>query len=142
MEQRELMVLLVLKNNYNKTSKMFSEKDIKTLIHDAFNEEEGLRAEIKSDIKTELKLATFQVFAAIGITMIISIVSVSIYLANLRSDVDNLQNNQFNSDQASVLRERIEVNTEAIKEAATGDNLQRVEETLIRLDERIRNSGI
>ena len=50
MEQRELMVLLVLKNNYNKTSKMFSEKDIKTLIHDAFNEEDGLRAEIKSDI--------------------------------------------------------------------------------------------
>ena len=142
MEQRELMVLLVLKNNYNKTSKMFSEKDIKTLIHDAFNEEDGLRAEIKSDIKTELKLATFQVFTAIGVTMIVSIVSVSIYLANLRSDVDNLQNNQFNSDQASVLRERIEVNTEAIKEAATGDNLQRVEETLIRLDERIRNSWI
>jgi len=121
---------------------MFSEKDVKNLIHDAFNEEEGLRAEIKSDIKTELKLATFQVFTAIGVTMIVSIVSVSIYLANLRSDVDNLQNNQFNSDQASVLRERIEVNTEAIKEAATGDNLQRVEETLIRLDERIRNSGI
>ena len=121
---------------------MFSEKDVKNLIHDAFKEEEGLRAEIKSDIKTELKLATFQVFTAIGVTMIVSIVSVSIYLANLRSDVDNLQNNQFNSDQASVLRERIEVNTEAIKEAATGDNLQRVEETLIRLDERIRNSGI
>ena len=118
---------------------MFSEKDVKNLIHDAFNEEEGLRAEIKSDIKTELKLATFQVFTAIGVTMIVSIVSVSIYLANLRSDVDNLQNNQFNSDQASVLRERIEVNTEAIKEAATVDNLQRVEETLIRLDERIRN---
>jgi len=121
---------------------MFSEKDIKTLIHDAFNEEGGLRAEIKSDIKTELKLATFQVFTAIGVTMIVSIVSVSIYLANLRSDVNNLQNNQFNSDQASVLRERIEVNTEAIKDAATGDDLQRVEETLIRLDERIRNSGI
>ena len=125
-----------------KTTSTFSELQIKNMIHDAFNEEEGLRAEIKSDIKTELKLATFQVFAAIGITLIISLVSITIYLANLRSDVDNLQNNQFNSDQASVLRERIEVNTEAIKEAATGDNLQRVEETLIRLDERIRNSGI
>jgi len=121
---------------------MCTKEDVKNMIHDAFNEEEGLRSEIKSDIKTELKLATFQVFAAIGITMIISIVSVSIYLANLRSDVNNLQNNQFNSDQASVLRERIEVNTEAIKDAATGDDLQRVEETLIRLDERIRNSGI
>jgi len=122
--------------------KLSTNDDITRIIHTAFNEEGGLRDEIKEDIQKELKLATFQVFAAIGITMIISIVSVSIYLANLRSDVDNLQNNQFNSDQASVLRERIEVNTEAIKEAATGDNLQRVEETLIRLDERIRNSGI
>jgi len=33
---------------------MFSEKDVKNLIHDVFNEEEGLRAEIKSDIKTEI----------------------------------------------------------------------------------------
>ena len=122
--------------------KLSTNDDITRIVHTAFNEEGGLRDEIKEDIQKEMKLAVFQVLAAIGITMIISIVSVSIYLANLRSDVDNLQNNQFNSDQASVLRERIEVNTEAIKEAATGDNLQRVEETLIRLDERIRNSGI
>jgi len=121
---------------------MFSEKDVKNLIHEAFNDEGGLRDEIKSDIKNELKLATFQVFTAIGITMIVSIVSVSIYLANLRSDVDDLQKNEFNSDQANLLVQRIEINSDAIKDAATGADLQRVEETLIRLDERIRNSGI
>jgi len=126
----------------DKTDSTFNELQIKSLVQEAFNETGGLRDEIKSDIKNELKLATFQVFTAIGITMIVSIVSVSIYLANLRSDVDDLQKNEFNSDQANLLVQRIEINSDAIKDAATGADLQRVEETLIRLDERIRNSGI
>jgi len=122
-----------------KTTSTFSELQIKNMIFEAFNAEDGLRAEIKSDIKTELKLATFQVFAAIGITLIISIVSISIYVANLRSDVNQLKEDQFNTDQAARLEDRIEVNTAAIRDVATKTDLQRVEETLIRLDERVRN---
>jgi len=122
-----------------KTTSTFSELQIKNMIFEAFNAEDGLRAEIKSDIKTELKLATFQVFAAIGITLIISIVSISIYVANLRSDVNQLKEDQFNTDQAARLEDRIDINTAAIKDVATKTDLQRVEETLIRLDERVRN---
>lgn len=128
-------------------SEMCTKADVKNMVYEAFNEDDGLRSEIKADIKTELKLAVFQVFAAIGITLIVSIISISIYVANLRSDVDDLQSfaesgERFTASKGALLEQRININEEALQNVATRDDLQRVEETLIRLDERIRNSGI
>ncbi|QDP67618.1 MAG: hypothetical protein Tp172MES00d2C118482111_12 [Prokaryotic dsDNA virus sp.] len=117
------------------------------MVYEAFDEEDGLRSQIKEDVKTELKLAVFQVFAAIGITIIVSIISIAIYLANLRSDVDDLlqfadSGERFTQTDGRLLEQQIEGNTDALKEVARRDDLQRVEETLIRLDERLRNSGM
>tara|TARA_R100001143_G_scaffold63549_1_gene71779 strand:- start:6548 stop:6928 length:381 start_codon:yes stop_codon:yes gene_type:complete len=126
---------------------MCTREDVKLMVYEAFDEEDGLRSQIKEDVKTELKLAVFQVFAAIGITIIVSIISIAIYLANLRSDVDDLlqfadSGERFTQTDGRLLEQQIEGNTDALKEVARRDDLQRVEETLIRLDERLRNSGM
>jgi len=117
------------------------------MVHQAFDEENGIRTQIKADIKKELKLAVFQVFAAVGLTLTGGIIGISIYLANLRSDVDTLlefasSGDRFTQSDALILSERVENNTEALRGVAQRGDLQRVEETLIRLDERVRNEGI
>jgi len=134
--------------NTNKESEiMCSQADVKNMVHQAFDEENGIRTQIKADIKKELKLAVFQVFAAVGLTLIGGIIGISIYLANLRSDVDTLlefasSGDRFTQSDALILSERVENNTEALRGVAQRGDLQRVEETLIRLDERVRNEGI
>jgi len=124
------------------TDKLYPHEDITRMVHTAFNEEGGLRDEITEDIKREMKLGVLQVLAVFGVTTISGVIAFTVFVSGLRGDVDQLQDFANNQTATVLLEERIQVNTEAIKDAATGDDLQRVEETLIRLDERIRNSGI
>jgi hypothetical protein len=122
---------------------MCTKEEVKDVVYEAFNEENGLRHEIQEDIKKELKLAVFQVLAAFGVTILAAIVSGTVYLTGLRSDVDTLNEaDYFTHTEARILEERIGNNTDAINGVAKKEDLQRVEETLIRLDERLRNQGI
>jgi len=41
-----------------------------------------------------------------------------------------------------LLEQRIQNNEESLRNVATGEDIKRLEETLIRFDERVRNSGI
>jgi hypothetical protein len=126
---------------------MCTEKQVKTMVQQAFNEDGGLREEIKEDIRKEMKLAVLQVLTAFGVTILGATISFAVYISGIRNDVDQLQDfadsgERFTASDARILEERIQNNTSAIQNVARREDLQRVEETLIRLDERLRNQGI
>jgi hypothetical protein len=126
---------------------MCTQAEVKTMVQQAFNEDGGLRAEIREDIRKEMKLAVFQVLGAFGVVIVGASISFTVYISGIRSDVDRLQEfaasgERFTLTDAQILEERINNNTAAIKDVARREDLQRVEETLIRLDERLRNQGI
>jgi hypothetical protein len=121
---------------------MCTKEDVKSMVYEAFDEEEGLRSQIQHDIKTELKLATFQVITAVGITFLVAVISFTIYITTIKNDVERLNGDVFTQQEAALLKSEIDHNSEALENVAQAGDLQRVEETLIRLDERLRNSGI
>jgi len=126
---------------------MCTKEDVKMKVIEAFNEDGGLRDEIQSDIKKELKLAALQILTIYGITLITSAIAFTIFITGIRSDVDGLREfassgDRFTQSDAALLEQRIESNTQTLKDVARKEDMQRMEETLIRLDERIRNSGI
>ena len=117
------------------------------MVLEAFNEDGGLREEIKEDVRKEMKLAVLQVLAALGVTLLAAGITFTVFISGIRSDVDHLEDfassgDRFTSTDAKVLEERINTNAQALEGVAQRQDLQRVEETLIRLDERLRNQGI
>jgi len=134
--------------NTNKESEiMCTQAEVKTVVREAFNEEGGFRDEIRHDIKTEMKLGVLQVLTAFGVTIIVATVSFAVYVSGIRSDVDALQQfteseERFTSSMGALLEQRIQNNEESLRNVATGEDIKRLEETLIRFDERVRNSGI
>jgi hypothetical protein len=94
-----------------------------------------------------MKLAVLQVLTAFGVVIVGASISFTVYISGIRSDVDRLQEfaasgERFTAADAQILEERINNNAAAIRDVARREDLQRVEETLIRLDERLRNQGI
>jgi hypothetical protein len=149
METLESMVTTVTssKLQFNFMDKMCTEKQVKTMVQQAFNEDGGLRKKIKEDIRKEMKLAVLQVLTAFGVVIVGASISFTVYISGIRSDVDRLQEfaasgERFTAADAQILEERINNNAAAIRDVARREDLQRVEETLIRLDERLRNQGI
>jgi len=127
--------------------KMCTKEDVKIKVVEAFNEDGGLRDEIQSDIKKELKLAALQILTIYGITLITSAIAFTIFITGIRADVDRLNDfansgDRFTSQDAALLEQRIEANTVTLEGVARTSDMQRMEETLIRLDERVRNYGI
>lgn len=126
---------------------MCTQQQVKNMVQEAFHEDGGLREEIKGDIKNELRTAVLQLLSGFGVTLLVSIVSFSVYVAGIRNDVDQLQEfassgERFTKTDAQLLKQQIDANSTALSDVARRDDLQRVEETLIRLDERLRNQGI
>jgi hypothetical protein len=126
---------------------MCSEQQVKNMVELAFNEEGGLRSEIKEDIRNELKLAVFQVLAAVGGALILAIIGFTIYITSIKNDVDSIKEfiekgELVTASEAELLQQQISQNQTALESVARRDDLLRIENTLIRLDERLRNQGI
>lgn len=126
---------------------MCSKTETKEMVYEAFNEDNGLRHEIQQDVKTELRSMLWQFLVVYGVTMVGAIIAGTIFITQLRSDVDRLlsfadSGERFTTTDAELLQVQIETNANALQNVAQRQDLQRVEETLIRLDERLRNQGI
>lgn len=102
------------------------------MVYEAFDEKDGLREQIRQDTRREIKLAAFQLLTAIGITLLVSIVSITVYLTTIRNDVDNVVD-RLNGP----LENRIEENEDDIGELATKEDLARIEAALIRLESKL-----
>ena len=107
-------------------------EQIKDVIYEAFDEKDGLRFQIQNDTRREIKLAAFQLLTAIGITVIITLVSLTVYLTTIRNDVDNVMD-LINGP----IDNRIEENEDAVRDLATKEDIDRLEEAIIRLDAKI-----
>lgn len=114
------------------TDIMCNRQDVKEMVYEAFDEKDGIRSQIQSDTRREIKLAAFQLLTAIGITLLISIISLTVYLTTIRNDVDNLT--ALVNGPVDI---RINENRDTIKNLATKDDIRRVEDALIRLDAKI-----
>lgn len=117
------------------------------MVYEAFNEDGGLRHEIQADIKSELRTMLVQFLVIYGISMLGALIAGTVFITQLRSDVDQLlefadSGERFTATDGELLQLQINQNTDALLNVAQRQDLQRVEETLIRLDERLRNQGI
>lgn len=106
--------------------------DVKKMVYEAFEEKDGIRAEIRSDTRREIKLAAFQLLTAIGITLLLSIISLTVYLTTIRNDVDNVMDLVNGS-----IDNRIEENEDQIRNLATSNDIRRLEEAIIRLEAKL-----
>lgn len=115
---------------------MCTASDVKKMVYEAFEEKDGIRAEIRADTKREIRLAAFQLLAAIGVTLILAVISLTAYLTTIRNDVDNVMDLV-----SGPVNSRIEENEDQIRDLATKEDIRRLEATIIRLEGKLDASN-
>jgi len=126
---------------------MCTKQDVEVVVEHAFNKEGGIKETMLVEYKNELNRLAIQGLILFGSALLISIIAFTIYVTTIRLDVNELQEYSdsgqlFSQTDGSLLQQQIDNHSKLLENVAKREDLQRVEETLIRLDERIRNQGI
>lgn len=126
---------------------MCTEEQIKLMVIQAFEEEGGIKDQMLDDYRAENNRTILKITGIFGITLISSIIGFTAYLTTLSNTVSNhekfLNSNQvFTQADGELLKLQIQNNSKTLSSVATSKEIDELKETMIRLDERLRNKGI
>lgn len=126
---------------------MCTEEQIKLMVIQAFEEEGGIKDQMLNDYRAENNRTILKITGIFGITLISSIIGFTAYLTTLSNTVANhekfLNSTQvFTQADGELLKLQIQNNSKTLSGVATSKEIDELKETVIRLDERLRNKGI
>ena len=126
---------------------MCTPADVKAQVIEAFDEDGGLKDQMREVHSADLNKALLKFIAAIALTFIFSLITFVIFLNNIQNDVGQLQEfaksgERFTQQDAEILRLRIQNNEAVLADVANKEQFDELKDVVIRLDERLREKGI
>lgn len=126
---------------------MCSPTETKAMVYEAFEEEGGMKDQMREQTISDMNALIVKVLSGVGIAFISAIIAFTIYLNDIQNEVQNLQDfadsgERFTQSDADLLTLQIQANQQALAESASTREVQELKEAFIRLDERLRNKGI
>ena len=126
---------------------MCTSTEVKKMVYEAFEEEGGMKEQMRAVHRSDINSMLVKLLGGFGLTLLAGVAAFAIYLNTIDQKVQVLEEfagsgDRFTQQDAALLRQQIDLNTDALKDVARKDDVQDLKEAFIRLDERLRNKGI
>jgi len=126
---------------------MCTEQQTKAMVYEAFEEEGGLKEQMREQNKADLNSSILKVTSGFLVVFISSLVGFTVYLTGISNSVQSLDDfaksgDRFTQQDGEILQLQIKANQTALSNVANAEQFRQLNESFIRLDERLRNKGI
>ena len=126
---------------------MCTPAEVKTQVYEAFEEEGGMKEQMREQTMADMNRLIVKVLSAVGIVLLSAIISFTIYLNNMDNRLSQLSTfaesgERFTQQDGALLKLQIQANQAAVANSASTQEVKELKEAFIRLDERLRNKGI
>lgn len=117
---------------------MCSIDETKKVLNEEFHKDGGMRDSIIEDFKDEINRIAIRGLIIFGVTIITTVVSFTTYIVSIDNQVQEHEKfissgDRFTQLDGEILKQQI---------SNTDEKINELKETIIRLDERLRNKGI